>query len=221
MSVYFKNITVGIKTVFEGMSISLASFFIRPITVQYPEVDISTDVTIKDRYKGPLSGMPENYRGILEVNMESCTACSLCMKACPIDCIALTTVKCDKHTVPGLGGTSEAVKTRTCSRFDIDMGKCMFCGLCVKPCATKAIYHTNGFEMNRDTLDELVLRFVSPEEKEKAEKRGKEIEIEAAAKKAAKEAAKAAKPKVEKEKNETETTDSPQETSTDKTPEQK
>jgi len=224
MNDYFKNIVTGTKTVFEGMSISLASFFVRPITVQYPETDISTDETILDTYKGPLAGMPENYRGVLDVVLDSCTACMLCMKACPIDCIAITNVKCDKHTVSGIGKTGkDGVKTRTCTRFDIDIGKCMFCGLCVTPCPTGAIFHTNKFEMNCDTLDELVLRFVSSDEKEKAEKRGKEIEIEVEAKKAAKIAEKAAKEKekAEKEAKDPTTKDSSEETTMEQTPEQK
>ncbi len=71
----------------------------------------------------------------------------------------------------------------------------MFCGLCVTACPTAAITHTKCFEMNTDNLEELVLRFVSDDDKAKAEARAEELEAEAAAKKAAK----AAKEKEQKE----------------------
>ncbi len=70
----------------------------------------------------------------------------------------------------------------------------MFCGLCAIACPTEAVHHTNVFEMNTDSLGDLVKEFVSDDEKAVIEARAKEIAEEAAAKKAAK-AAKAAKEK--------------------------
>jgi formate hydrogenlyase subunit 6/NADH:ubiquinone oxidoreductase subunit I len=192
MRKYFHNLTNGVKTVFEGMSISLASMFVAPVTIQYPDVDISSVENLRKSYQGPLVGMPDNYRGVLDVTMEICTACKLCEKACPISCIIIDAVKCDKDRVIGTSG-KEAVKTRTSARFDIDVGKCMFCGLCVIPCPTGAIHHTNVFELNKDNLNSLILRFVSEEKKEQVTFRAQQLEEEAALKKAAKIAAREAK----------------------------
>ncbi len=184
MNAYFHNIKNGIQTAFEGMSISLASMFVRPCTVQYPEDDISSDDALLKSYKGHLRGMPDNYRGILGVDMSICTACQLCAKACPIDCIAIEAVKCDKTKVRGTKG-KESVKTRTCTRFDIHKGKCMFCGLCTVACPTGAIRHTNQFEMNRHRPEDLVLEFVGRREREKAIARDRGLARIAAAKRAA------------------------------------
>ncbi|MBU2511607.1 4Fe-4S binding protein [bacterium] len=194
MGGYFQNIKDGFQSVFEGMSVTLASMFVRPVTVQYPEVDISTNETISRNYKSTLMGMPPNYRGILNVDLNLCTACGLCQKACPIECIVIDNVKCDKTGLTDKDGVAvknrftqkEALKTRASTRFDINMGKCMFCGLCVIACPTTAIKHTNKFEFNQSSLEELVLRFVSDEERSKAEARANEIDEEAARKKAEK-----------------------------------
>ncbi len=206
MGGYFKNIKNGFQSVFEGLSVTMASMLVRPVTVQYPETDISSNETIQRSYKSTLMGMPENYRGVLGVNLETCTSCGLCVKACPIECIVIDTVKCDKTKLTDNSGNTvlnrftqkEALKTRASTRFDINIGKCMFCGLCVIACPTRAIQHTNIFEMNRHNLDDLVIAFVPEEEKRAAMARGEEIEKEAAAKKAAK--AKAAKEKQKEEK---------------------
>ncbi len=204
MNSYLENIIGGFTTAFEGLSVTFATMFAKRLTVQYPETDISSDETIVERYKGPLMGMPDNFRGILTVDLSICTSCSICQKACPIECIIIESVKCDKLKLADADGEAvnnrftqkQALKTRTSIRFDINAGKCMFCGLCVNACPTAAIQHTNRFEMNTDNLEDLVLRFVSEDEKSKAESRAKELEAEAAAKKAAK----AAKEKEKKEK---------------------
>jgi len=195
---YFHNMINGITSMYEGMSITLASCFFRAQTIQYPDVDVSSHETLIKDYKGNLRGIPENYRGMLDVDMATCTACLICMRACPIDCIIITNVKCDKETFLGSTG-KKAIKTRAATRFDIDMGKCMFCGLCSLPCPTGAIFHTKEFDATPDNLEALVQKYVTPEEAERLEKRAVEIAEEAQIAKAAKAAKAAEKAKQEAE----------------------
>jgi len=213
---YFRNMINGITSMFEGMSITLASCFFRAQTVQFPDVDVSSHEALIEDYKGNLRGIPDNYRGILDVDMATCTACLICMRACPIDCIVITNVKCDKETFLGASG-KKAVKTRAATRFDIDMGKCMFCGLCSIPCPTGAIFHTKEFDATPDSLEGLIHRYVTPEEAEAAEKRAAEIAEEDKIAKAAKAAA---KEKEEAEKAAKESAEAPKEADEPKTSEE-
>ena len=134
---YSENIGRAASTIFEGMAVTLSYMVRKPMTVEYP-----------DRIEKPVAEtLPERYRGFLEVDMSICGACQACIRACPIECIALEIEKHPEHR-------------RVMTRFDIDLAKCMYCGLCSESCPNGAIRHTSEFEAGTTNLANLVFRFV-------------------------------------------------------------
>ena len=77
----------------------LSHFVRKPLTVQYPD-----RIPVPCRTRCRL-----RYRGILEVDLEICTGCLACERACPIDCIVI-----------GIDRNKET-KQRLLTRFDIDV----------------------------------------------------------------------------------------------------
>ncbi len=114
-----RNIYQTLKTVLIGMRITLKYCFARTVTVQYPDM--------------PPTVQP-GYRGFHWYEIERCSACGACARACPVDCIYIKTTgprKVDKETGISRGGAM--------SRWAIDYSKCMFCGLCCEPCPTECL----------------------------------------------------------------------------------
>jgi NADH-quinone oxidoreductase subunit I len=141
---YLVDIGRTARSLWEGLSVTLSYMLQRPITVQYAGPDAKTDTPVQHL-------LPSRFRGLLEVDMETCTACQACERACPINVIAI-----------GIEKLPENPKQRVMTRFDIDVGKCMFCGLCVEPCPTGSIQHTREFEGSQRFLPNMVMRFVDP-----------------------------------------------------------
>src|SRR3984893_1916503 len=136
---YFRHIKEAVATIFDGMAVSASHLIRKPYTIQYPD---RMPVRVQDT-------LPFRYRGILDVDMEICTGCLACDRACPIDCIAIAI---DKNAQ-----TREIL----ISQFDIDMAKCMYCGLCSEVCPTGSIHHTTEFEGADYSLESLIRRFIT------------------------------------------------------------
>ena len=139
----------GARAMADGLATTLSYFFRPPTTIQYP-----------DRIPRPITEtLPERYRGFLEVDLATCTACKACERDCPIGCIVIDLEKVGE--------------VRAMTRFDIDMGKCMYCNICVESCpipnqapgddeVTKCIRMTREFEGATDDFSNLTFRFIRP-----------------------------------------------------------
>jgi len=105
--------------ILKGLAVTLKNALRPPFTVQYPEHRL----TLPPRFRGREFAW---YR-------EKCTGCCTCAKACPVGIIHIVT-----HPTPQ--------NTYHVDRFEIDTGRCLFCGLCVESCPFEAIYMGSSFE---------------------------------------------------------------------------
>ena len=79
--------------------------------------------------------VPDGFRGHLFNDVDNCTLCKQCQRACPIDCISME------------GELNENAKFHI-SRYDIDLSKCIYCGLCTQVCPTDCLTMTKGYEID-------------------------------------------------------------------------
>jgi len=177
---YFHNIWQTLATIAIGMRATFSHLFTPAVTVQYPDVRLK---------------LPERARNRLYVNIDDCIGCDQCSLACPVDCISIETIKATADQ--DLGVTSTGQKKRLhVPRFDIDIAKCCYCGLCVYPCPTECIMMTDVYEFSEFDRHNLIYNFSSmvPSDVEEAKEKLQKAEAEAAAKKAAAAAAKPTTP---------------------------
>jgi NADH-quinone oxidoreductase subunit I len=178
MGKYFRDIVQSIWTVLVGMKVTFKHLFVPAVTIQYPDVKLK---------------LPERARNRLYVNMDDCIGCFQCDMACPVDCISIETIKALPTDDLGMTSTGQKKKLWV-TKFDIDIAKCCYCGLCVYPCPTECIKMTDVYEFSEFNRHNLIYNYatVTPAEVAEIKRRAAEYEKEQAAKKAA--AAAAPKP---------------------------
>lgn len=80
-----------------------------------------------------LEGLAEAAR-CLRCASEVCVGCTFCARTCPDYAIAVERIDDPGH--------------RSVTRYDLDLSKCCFCGLCAEQCPTGALRHTGQYELS-------------------------------------------------------------------------
>jgi formate hydrogenlyase subunit 6/NADH:ubiquinone oxidoreductase subunit I len=80
---------------------------------------------------------------------QRCTGCASCAKYCPLGIIRIVT---DPSGDAMQEGENYGIEV-----FDIDIGRCMLCGLCVEACPYDALHMGSGFEEGSYTRSGLVI----------------------------------------------------------------
>lgn len=135
----FRETLGGFKSLLVGMRITLGEAVKPIITVQYPHQ------TLK---------MPARFRGHIKLTLDPetgkslCTACGLCVRACPSECIVVE-------------GTKKAgEKKKSVDEFKLDFTTCSLCGSCVEVCPSDAIQFSKDYNVvsfNRDDFKHMDL----------------------------------------------------------------
>lgn len=98
----------------------------RAITLQYPKQRFPQ----WERFRGRIAMRPGDDGG------HKCTACGQCLRICPAACIELI-----RHREPEKKGF-------IVDRYAIDMGLCIYCGLCVEACTFDALTTVPEYELS-------------------------------------------------------------------------
>jgi NADH-quinone oxidoreductase subunit I len=134
-----RDVFGGFWSLLVGLRITLGEFFKPIITVQYPRQTVQ---------------LPKRFRGHVklildpETGASRCTACNLCARACPTDCIVLD------------GAKKEGQKTKSVTEYHLDFTTCSLCGSCVEACPFDAIEYSKDYNVvafSRDSFNNIDL----------------------------------------------------------------
>ncbi len=158
---------------FKGLMVTLVAAIRGPVTVQYPDRRVGLPgaakdaglslpqfvatrprdaaraavgmATVEDRVEqGPrFRGQDFNWYE------DRCTGCASCAKFCPLGIIKIVTSASGNQTAEG--------EVYDVDVFDIDIGRCMFCGICVEVCPYDALDMGSNFESAQYERQRLVI----------------------------------------------------------------
>ena len=107
-----------------GMLTTVWWLFRKPVTAHYPEQHLP----IQDRYMGFPALLTDDSAG-----EPFCTGCMVCVRECPTQCMSA-----QMHDNPKFA-EGQSHRRKIIQEFEINLNRCILCGICVDVCAFDAI----------------------------------------------------------------------------------
>lgn len=120
----------------EGLAVTIKTAFRKPVTDQYPDPDKRHQVA--ERYMG-FPALLWDY----DVPEPYCTGCMVCVRACPTQCMSA-----QMTDNPKFAG-EESRRRKIIEEFEINLGRCILCGICVDVCNFDAIEMSHEHELSK------------------------------------------------------------------------
>jgi len=113
----------------------------------------------------PVKSLPSPQRGhqrsnyMLDINHDTCKACGLCAKRCPVDALELK----DKEGVPKVDESGKKLKAKDIKEVVYQPDLCIGCGVCVYKCPTQSLslVHRETEEDIPQNMSDIGSRFLS------------------------------------------------------------
>ena len=148
---YWQNIRYSLGSLWDGMRLTLVHLLKavrsrKPVHISSPNYFDQTEGVNTVQFPHEMQPIPDNGRYRLHNEIAGC----------PVDCITIEPVK----AVEEYGKTSDGTPKRIyAAKFDIDVGKCCFCGLCTVVCPTECLTMTKVYDFSVLDMKDHVFAF--------------------------------------------------------------
>jgi NADH-quinone oxidoreductase subunit I len=115
-----------------GLKTTFGRLLEKPVTIQYPEEKVAVYPRFRGRHR---------LHRFEDTGLEKCVGCSLCVAACPADCIRVVAAENTPEHRISAGERYAAV-------YEINLSRCIFCGYCEVACPFDAITMGHDYEMS-------------------------------------------------------------------------
>ena len=117
----------------KGMLMTLQTSLRKPVTAQYPKQHL------------PLMERQVGFPALTwdaEVGEPYCVGCMVCVRMCPTQCMSGTMIDNPLHA------EGKSTRRKIIEEFEINLGRCILCGLCVEVCNFDAIEMSHEHEIS-------------------------------------------------------------------------
>lgn len=116
-----------------GLIVTLKTTLRRPVTAEYPH----SHMPIQERFMGfPALTWDD------DVSEPYCVGCMVCIRECPTQCMSATMID------NPLYAEKRSSRRKIVEDFEINLGRCILCGICVEVCNFEAIVMSHEHEMS-------------------------------------------------------------------------